>query len=105
MYAEQKMASGSVGAAQLAQEPGTRQAEVPHQMDMLQRNVKGVAEIIAQLEQRLCSVVRPEAPINTQDKALRGAPATDLGARMQDFNDQLVALRVRAESLVARLEV
>jgi hypothetical protein len=84
----------------------TRQAEVPHQIDMLQRNARGLAEVVGNLEMRLGGVTRPEPPANQIEKApVRNVPATGIGSQMQDVNDELVQIRVRAESILSRLEV
>jgi hypothetical protein len=105
MQAETQSSYGNKALAG-SQVDNMRQAEVPHQIDMLQRNARGLSEVVGHIEARLGGIVRPEPPANVPDKTQpRSVPATGVGSQMQDINDELVAVRVRAESLLARLEV
>jgi hypothetical protein len=87
-------------------EPATRQLEVPHQLDMLERNLAGVKDCMSALESRLAgTVLRPEAGIAGEKGQLRGAQSTPMSTSLQEANDTLVFLRGRIESMLSRMEV
>jgi hypothetical protein len=91
---------GAIAAAE------ARQLEVPHQLEMLDRNIKGIAQGIDHLESRLSeSILRPVAP-QAQANATSPVPVQNshVGSRMQDANTLLALLNERVQSLIARLE-
>lgn len=101
-YDQRLSARGQLGGA-LAE---ARQLEVPHQMEMLDRNIKGIAQGLEHLENRLSeSILRSQPP---QPPGTAAAPtpvqSSSIGSRLQDTNTTLAALNDRVQNLIQRLE-
>lgn len=84
-----------------------RQAEIPHQMQMLENTLKGCYQGLDTLADRLeSSVMRtlPPAPgaNPTQPTAVAQTPH---GSRLQEMTSAAAIVNERIQSLIARLEV
>jgi hypothetical protein len=82
-----------------------RPVEIPHQMEKLERTLKGCFEGLAMLSQRLeCSVMRAEPPTDTA-KEPTALQSTPLSGQLQSLTTTAAHLAARIQSMTARLEV
>lgn len=83
----------------------TRQAEIPNQMEALERTLKGCLQGLDVLGAKLeNSVMRPE---NTNDCAQEPSPpnATAMGGYLRSMTQVAAHLNARIQSMTQRLEV
>lgn len=83
-----------------------RQREVPHELECLERNMKGIFQGLDHLESRLSeSVLRAMPPAPPSTPSLPTAVVnTPLGNRLQEANSVLAGINERIQSFIARLE-
>lgn len=80
--------------------------EVLSQVASLTPNISHVVDLTARLESRLSeSVLRGAIPETSSEKSARLSASTQLGSKLQDANDALVALACRLTGIIDRLEV
>lgn len=100
--------SYALGRGNIGMGAGTaevRQAEIPHQMEKLERTLKGCFEGLSVLGQRLeGSVMRPE-PTTDSAKDPTVLQSTPLSTQLQNLTTTAAHLAARIQSMTARLEV
>lgn len=101
-------AVGSVLGAAAAAE--TRVAEIPHQLERIERTLKGCHQGLDHLADRLeASVMRGSEAMNTGNPKHSDAPqavaSTPTGSRLQDLCTSVAILNERIQGLINRLEV
>lgn len=113
MTHELKQASGAVAGyardhAMLPTEPAARQLEIPHQLERLERTLKGCMQGLDTLNDRLStSILASEPPNKTSDPRggeLMAAPRSHLGSRIQELTSVTAMVNERIQGLIARLE-
>jgi hypothetical protein len=83
-----------------------RQAEIPHQMSMLEGMLKGCLQGLDTLDSRLGStVMRSQPPMPCTEQKPQGVPNTPYGARLQELTAMAEMVNERIHSLTARLEI
>jgi hypothetical protein len=83
-----------------------RQAEIPHQMSMLEGMLKGCLQGLDTLDERLGStVMRSQPPMPCTDPKPQAVPNTPYGARLQELVSAAEMVNERIHSLTARLEI
>lgn len=103
MYAEEAKARPYAGTQDAIQ----RQLEIPHQLEMIERNLKGIAQGLDTLEGRLAtSVLRGAAPVpgSIGGPAPSAVPSTPMGSRLQELASSLSLANERIQGMVGRLE-
>jgi hypothetical protein len=101
-FAPDQFASGAarLGAADV------RQAEIPHQMQILENTLKGCAQGLDTLSAKLeGSVMRSTPPQTSGANSPTPVPSTPYGSRLQELASFAAILNERIQSLSARLEV
>lgn len=81
-----------------------REAEIPHQLECLERTLKGCMQGLETLVERLGGVMRPDEPSSMTDAAV-AAPVTQLAMRLQSLAGVAELVNSRIQSITARLEV
>jgi hypothetical protein len=82
-----------------------RQAEIPHQIEKLERTLKGCMQGLDTLGAKLeGSVMRSEVPSDSKAEPA-GIQATTLGTILQNLTNVAARLNERIQSMAARLEV
>lgn len=83
----------------------TRQAEIPHQLEKLERTLKGCMQGLDTLGAKLeNSVMRPDTA-NDCAKEPAPVPSTALGSSLQAMTQAAAHLNARIQSMTVRLEV
>lgn len=101
--------SSEYHALRPAQQEAARAAEIPHELERLERTLKGCEQGLATLAGRLeSSVMRSEPPSPVGNAAMGGptaVPQTPYGSRIQELVSFAAVLNDRIQSINARLEV
>lgn len=85
-----------------------RQAEIPHQLEKLERTLNGCMNGLDVMGAKLeGSVMRsePPSPVGNDSNKIAGAPATAVGGTLQNLCNYAARLNERIASMTARLEV
>lgn len=85
-----------------------RAAEIPHEMDRLERTLKGCDQGLDTLAGKLeASVMRtqPPSPVAAGQSNPTAVPQTPYGSRLQEMVSFAAVLNERIQSINARLEV
>lgn len=111
MYAEMGKGSalgGYVGAAQQTSYPDNtaRQLEIPAGLERLDRQVAGLAEFVAMLDDRLTGRVARSQPPSPDKQAgsVKAVTQCGVGGHLDSLGDHVQGLRERLGSLIDRLE-
>jgi hypothetical protein len=86
----------------------TRMAEIPHEIECIERTLKGCYQGLDTLNERLSSsVARCEPPSAVENKTAspQAVPQTATGRALQSLAAQVAEINARIQSLIARLEV
>jgi hypothetical protein len=97
----------ATGYASDARKEPQREAEIPHQMERLERTLKGCLQGLEGLGARLeGSVMRSEPPSATAvERLATAAPITPHASRLHDMAGVAAIINERIQSMSARLEV
>jgi hypothetical protein len=99
-------AVGAMSAGNLCE--AQKQAEIPYQLERLERTLQGCLQGVENLGARLeSSVMRrePLSPTADCDGAIKAGPSTPYGSRLHDLAGVAAIINERIQSLSARLEV
>lgn len=91
-----------------AQPEAARAAEIPHELERLERTLKGCDQGLDTLAGKLeASVMRsqPPSPVATGQSNPTAVPQTPYGSRLQELVAFAAVLNDRIQSINARLEV
>jgi len=107
-------AIGNDAKAQTSYKPGSSKAvsgsavsEIPHQLECLERTLKGCFQGLDTLSSQLeSSVMRPEPPSPVgKETSAEALPNTPLGSQLRDLVRTAAQINARIESITQRLEV
>lgn len=100
-------ASGSVGGSVIGAVEQQRAAEIPHELERLERTLKGIGQGVETLTGKLeSSVMRSEPPSDCKNASTPSAvPQTPYGSRLQELVSFAAILNERIQAINARLEV
>lgn len=100
-------ASGSYNEARVQTEQ-VRAAEIPHELERLERTLESCHKELSEFAMRLEGTVmrtEPPSPAATGSNQLTAAPSTTYGARLSDMTATAAMLCARIQSMNQRLEV
>lgn len=101
------MAAQQTAATGYGQDTAARQLEIPAGLERLDRQIGGLAEFVAMLDDRLTGRVARSQPPSPEKQAgsVKAVTQCGVGGHLDSLGDHVQGLRERLGSLLDRLEV
>lgn len=82
-----------------------RQADIPRELENIDRQIAVLSDVITTLSGRLCKVLRSAEPCNVEQVPDQEAPRTELSGLLRNSGDAIEVERRRIDDILDRLEL